>query len=82
MTGRAEDSSETRPKASKSQDKDEDLLQRAELLYGKGKLGECLMILEADSAQRKEQDPRQKLVVQMHIAARNKEWRKVGNYWE
>lgn len=82
MTGKAEDSSETRPKAVGSQDKDEDLLQRAELLYSKGKLGECLMILEADSAHRKEQDPRQKLVVQMHIAARNKEWRKVGQKCE
>ena len=78
MTERCDDSGEARPTEGEARKKGEDLQQKAEHLYNKGKLGECLMVLEAASAQRKEHDPRQKLVVQMHIAARNREWRKVG----
>lgn len=57
----------------------EDLLALAEQLYEKGKLGECLVVLEAAKAGGSpgEQVGRQRLVVQMHIAAKNKEWWKV-----
>ena len=78
MAERCDTSGEAGP-ADGTQKKDEDLQQRAEHLYDKGKLGECLMVLEAASAQRKEHDPRQKLIVQMHVAARNREWKKVGS---
>lgn len=78
MTERCDTSGKARPTEDETLENEEDLQRRAEHLYNKGKLGECLMVLEAASAQKKEQDPRQKLVLQMHIAARNREWRKVG----
>ena len=58
----------------------EDLLALAEQLYEKGKLGECLVVLEAAKAGGSpgEQVGRQRLVVQMQIAAKNKEWWKVS----
>lgn len=55
---------------------EEGLQERAKTMYEAGKLGECLLVLEAAEAHG-QKDARQKLVVQMHIAARNREWWKV-----
>ena len=63
--------------ADPGQEAGESLQKRAESMYQRGKLGECLMILEAAEAHNQE-EPRQKLVVQMHIAARSRDWWKVG----
>lgn len=62
-----------------TEDEPEDLLDLAEQMYEKGKLGDCLVILEAAEAGGSpgEQIGRQKLVIKMHIGAKNKEWWKV-----
>jgi hypothetical protein len=69
-----------------TEDKAENLLALAEQMYEKGKLGDCLVILEALDVGSSPggQIGRQKLVVKMHIGAKNKEWWKVrepGPFW-
>lgn len=54
----------------------QELPSLAEKMYRKGKLGDCLLILEAGT-QHGLTDTRQKLIVQMHIAARSRDWWKV-----
>lgn len=56
------------------------LSELAEELFVAGKLGECLVVLEAaktDGSLRRELVERQKMVVQMHASAQRKDWWKV-----
>lgn len=58
----------------------QNLSELATDLFVAGKLGECLVVLEAaktDGTLQKEDIERQKLVVQMHTSAQRKDWWKV-----
>lgn len=55
---------------------DESFQDKAKRLFDGGKLGESLLVLNAAEAHG-QADSRQKLIVQMHISARHRDWWKV-----